>query len=251
MGAPRIKNFEEKFLERGLIPLEPITNAKQKVPCIDLEGYKYFLSYRGSISDKRTKQFDKWDKTNPFKAYNMRLFASRMQENCIILSTDEELNNASKERIKFICPNCGKEYIKKWCHWIIQPLNHHFCPECNDCGYTAGNSQYSVLTEKWLNEHSIPFIKEKTFEDCRMKRKLRFDFYVENWNGENIVIEVDGMQHFYLSTWTDELKLKDNQERDRIKNEYCDANGIKLVRIPYWLFRSSTYSDILYETFFG
>lgn len=133
----------------------------------------------------------------------------------------------------------------------MQPLNHHFCPECNDCGYTAGNSQYSVLTEKWLNEHSIPFIKEKTFEDCRMKRKLRFDFYVENWNGENIVIEVDGMQHFYLSTWTDELKLKDNQERDRIKNEYCDANGIKLVRIPYWLFRSSTYSDILYETFFG
>lgn len=57
----------------------------------------YKLSYRGSISDKRTKEFDKWDKTNPYKAHNMRLYASRLQENVEILSSDEVLINATKQ----------------------------------------------------------------------------------------------------------------------------------------------------------
>ena len=82
MGSKRIRDFNEKFIEIGLIPLEPIQTAKHKVACVDANGYMYKLSYRGSISDKRTKEFDKWDKTNPYKAHNMRLYASRVQEKC-------------------------------------------------------------------------------------------------------------------------------------------------------------------------
>lgn len=106
-------NYKEKFLERGLTPLEEIKSGTQKVDCQDAEGYKYHLDYHGAVGDKRTKQFDKWDKTNPFKAYNMRLFASLNQENVKILSTDEELMNASRQKVKFICPKCGVIYEKK------------------------------------------------------------------------------------------------------------------------------------------
>lgn len=105
-------NYKEKFLERGLTPLEEIKSGTQKVDCQDAEGYKYHLDYHGAVGDKRTKQFDKWDKTNPFKAYNMRLFASLNQENVKILSTDEELMNASRQKVKFICPKCGVIYEK-------------------------------------------------------------------------------------------------------------------------------------------
>ena len=61
----------------------------------------------------------------------MRLYASRVQENCIILSTDEELRNANDIKVKFICPRCGEEYEKKWCHCIAQPDNEHFCRRCS------------------------------------------------------------------------------------------------------------------------
>ena len=123
-------NYKEKFLERGLTPLEEIKSGTQKVDCQDAEGYKYHLDYHGAVGDKRTKQFDRWDKTNPFKAYNMRLFASLNQENVKILSTDEELMNASHQKVKFICPKCGVIYEKKWCHWLLQEKNEHWCSKC-------------------------------------------------------------------------------------------------------------------------
>lgn len=99
IGSKHIKNFKEKFIEKGLTPLEIIIDAKHKVKCIDREGYKYKLSYHSGVSDKRTKSFNKWDKNNPFKPYNMRLYASRVQEDCIILSTDEELKESTKTRL--------------------------------------------------------------------------------------------------------------------------------------------------------
>lgn len=238
-------------MEKGLVPLELIRDAKQKIDCIDKEGYKYQLSYRGAVSDPRTKHFNKWDKNNPYKPYSMRLYASRMQENCVILSDDEELRNATNRRLRFICPCCGQEFTKKWCHWIAMPYNHHVCSKCNKNPYNSGYSQYSLLTEKWLQEHGVEFVREYTFEDCCYKRVLSFDFCSKNSNGEMVLIEVDGMQHFYTSTWTTKEKLAENQHRDKIKDDYCKEHNIKLVRIPYWLYRTTAYQNILNQTFFG
>lgn len=250
IGSKHIKDFREKFIERGLTPLEDIKNAKHKVPCIDADGYRYLLCYHSSVGDKRTKNFDKWDKTNPFKPYNMRLYASRVQENVEILSSDEELMEASNIHVRFRCPKCGNEFDKKWCHWIAMPYNRHFCQSCNDNNGNAGYSLYSTLTEDWLREHGVSYIREYVFDDCKSKRSLRFDFYVE-WNDDIILIEVDGQQHFYVGGWTTSEILKDNKTRDQIKNDYCDIHGYKLVRIPYWLYRHETYKDILKQTFFG
>ena len=233
-----------------MIPLEDIIDAKHKIECMDKDGYKYLLSYHGAVSDKRTQSFNKWDKNNPFKAYNMRLYASRVQENCIILSSDEELFNATNIRLKFICPICGKEFTKKWCHWIAMPFNKHVCPSCNDKSVSSGKSQYSLMTIEWLNKHNIQYIQEYTFSDCRNKNCLRFDFYIE-WNNNIILIEVNGMQHYYTSGWTDGKKLLYNQKCDNIKKQYCQDKGYTLVSIPYWLYRHDTYEKILYKTFFN
>ena len=59
------------------------------------------------------------------------------------------------------------------------------------------------------------------------------------------------MQHYYLSTWTTQDRLKQTQENDKIKDDYCKKNGYILIRIPYWLYRTNTYKNILYKTFFG
>ena len=145
-------DFKQKFLEKGLTPLEEIRDAYHKVACIDSEGYKYYLCYHGAVGDKRTKHFDRWSKQNPFKPYNMRLFANRVQENVKILSADEELQQSTTGKIRFVCPHCGKEYKKKWCHWIAQPKNKHFCPKCSS--KLAGNERRRTqkeLTQEYMN----------------------------------------------------------------------------------------------------
>lgn len=85
---------------------------------------------------------------------------------------------------------------------------------------------------KILLQEKISFIREKTFQDLK-NGKFRFDFYLPK---ENIIIEIDGEQHFkqikkFQKTRQDFLK---QQERDRRKNSYCLANNIPLYRVPYW-----------------
>lgn len=72
---------------------------------------------------------------------------------------------------------------------------------------------------------------QKRFPDCRTKVCLPFDFYIPEYN---LIIEADGNQHYSASrkTWGTRVF-----ETDAIKNEYCKANGIQLLRIRYRKFR--------------
>ena len=244
-----VKSYEQAFKDKGLMPLEEITGTKTKVSCVDKDGYKYSLTY-DNVMDKRTKSFNRWSKLNPYKAENMRLFASSVQENCIILSSDEELRNATTQRLRFVCPVCGEEFTKKWCHWIEMPKNCHVCPKCNDNPISAGISQYTRLTNDWLKEHNIKFIREKTFPDLVDERPLRFDFCIENQDGL-ILLEVDGPQHDRPFGWTNEEYFAKLNKHDKMKDEYCaNRNDITLVRLHWKSFRGE-YIDILNKTFFG
>jgi len=48
-----------------------------------------------------------------------------------------------------------------------------------------------------------------------------------------LAIEYDGEYH-YKKIKNREEQLMKTQERDKIKNQYCKDNDIKLIRIPYW-----------------
>ena len=56
--------------------------------------------------------------------------------------------------------------------------------------------------------------------------------------GEEICIETDGMQHEYPVEKFGGLEgLAERQRKDRIKNEYCMKNNIRLIRIPERYFK--------------
>ena len=98
-----------------------------------------------------------------------------------------------------------------------------------------------------LNKEKIFFEREKTFIDLR-KRKLRFDFYIKNLDGMPAIIEFDGEGHFLFikKFYHSKSDFERAKERDRVKNEYCLANGIKLYRVPYWdLDKISKVKDVL------
>lgn len=95
---------------------------------------------------------------------------------------------------------------------------------------------------------AIPFQREKQFKDLR-NGYYRFDFYLPSLN---VIIEADGPQHFtynkhFHKKREDFLKAK---ERDRWKNSYCLAHGIKLYRIPYWEFEYITSAKDLFQNKF-
>lgn len=92
-------------------------------------------------------------------------------------------------------------------------------------------SKYEIKVMEILKAEKVLFYREKTFKDLK-KGTFRFDFYLPNYYGQQIIIEVDGEQHF-KPIYGRQAFLK-GQEHDRQKNSYCLANNIPLYRIPYW-----------------
>jgi len=104
--------------------------------------------------------------------------------------------------------------------------NHNcWCPTCKD-------SKGEKIIKNFLDENNIEYIKQKRFKDCRNKYPLPFDYYLLN---ENITIEYDGILHYKpIEYFGGEKELEHRKYLDKIKDEYCKSNNIRLIRIPYF-----------------
>lgn len=105
------------------------------------------------------------------------------------------------------------------------------------CG-CAHRSKGELKIEQFLKEKEILFETEKTFNTCifpNTKQKAKFDFYLPSYN---MLIEYDGQQHFKdVEIFIDSLEQV--QYRDSFKEQWCQENNIKLLRIPF-----SEYNNI-------
>ena len=121
-----------------------------------------------------------------------------------------------------------------------------------DCGQLISLSTHQILSEKVfscgcyrskgeqiiskiLDENNFIYEKEKTFDTCRFpdtNRLARFDFYLSEYN---CLIEFDGRQHYEIpgGLFTEE-EVQKIRIRDIYKNDWCNKNNIKLIRIPYY-----------------
>lgn len=91
-----------------------------------------------------------------------------------------------------------------------------------------------LLSEIYQN-HTIT--EEKTFDDLvndKTGHKLRLDFYIEELK---IAIECDGKQHHEIEHYFNKKTIENGHTpsyiTDKLKEEYCLKNKIKLIRIPY------------------
>lgn len=134
----------------------------------------------------------------------------------------------------FLCKcDCGNEITVKG-----SVLNRK---EVMSCGCVKSKGEYKIA--KFLNKYNIKYEAQKTFDDCKRKYKLRFDFQIfYNDNEKFFLCEYQGAQHYHLafcfSKTEEEAKEKLDYitTNDNIKREYCQDNNIKLVEIPYWNF---------------
>ena len=79
------------------------------------------------------------------------------------------------------------------------------------------------------------FIREYKINTLKDANNLRFDFAILDNNGELLhLIEYDGKQHFEpVKIFGGEKRFLDQIKKDKMKNEYCNNNNIKLIRIKY------------------
>lgn len=104
--------------------------------------------------------------------------------------------------------------------------------ECSKCGQSSG--EISIF--QYVKRNSINYKPHYKISQCRGVGILEFDCAVFDKVGNlKYIIEYDGQNHFrQKSIYGGEKGLLEIQHRDRIKDEFCKENGIRLIRIPYW-----------------
>lgn len=117
---------------------------------------------------------------------------------------------------------------KKHGEFFQSPNGHKNGQGCPNCKKSNGEKFISELLEKF----NIEYENEYQFKDLigYHGKPLRFDFKLKN----NILIEYDGEQHFKsIKGMGGKIGFYRRKRNDKIKNEYCINNGLRLIRIPY------------------
>ena len=88
-----------------------------------------------------------------------------------------------------------------------------------------------------LDELNISYETEKIFKDLISKnnKPLRFDFCIYDNITKNILclIEYQGIQHYEERSYFSKQNLKERQDNDQLKHDYCLQHQLSLIEIPY------------------
>lgn len=147
-------------------------------------------------------------------------------------------DESNKRKAWFVCPYHKEQVLFN--AYISNILNHNSW----HCGCQDVNSKGEKKIREILTNLNINFQQEKTFDNLFDVKKLRFDFYLPDYN---CCIEYDGRQHYNVnSTWSKEKSdYEIIQLHDKMKDDYCLKNNIKLIRVSYFEYKNLNEKYIL------
>lgn len=128
-----------------------------------------------------------------------------------------------KNKIKVLCKKCNTIFSLT----ADEFLNGNRCPKCRA-------SKGETKIRNILNNLNISFKEQFSFDDLYYKNKnkpLSFDFKLNISDDKIVLIEYDG--EFHEKPVYGVKKLKEQQYRDLLKNNYCHDNNFDLYRINY------------------
>ncbi len=205
------------------------------------DRYNYDSSSYQDVSHKMRIECSRhgWFEQKPYQHY--------FGHGCIKCSYEE---NAEKKKITFLefieksLEIHGKKYsydhsnyvdiftpiyitCSKHGEFLQNPRNHYRGSGCPKCNSSKGEEKIRAI----LNDLSVEFIEQKTFDDLIHKKYLRCDFYLPYYNA---VIEFNGIQHYEpISVFGGIYGLKENQARDTIKYNFLREKKINLIIVRY------------------
>lgn len=142
------------------------------------------------------------------------------------LETPRSVFKFSNKKYKFICEYCNNIYESS-------PNKINMGRWCSCRKKKTETKLYNFLLLNYPEKSIEP---QKTFDWCRSikGRYLPFDFFIKDFN---LIIELDGIQHFIqVSNWkSPEL----NQQNDHFKMQLANRHGYSIIRI--------FQEDVLYD----
>ena len=221
--SKNLNEVEKIFNEYGytIDNLDDFKNVDTCIACTDKEGFKYYTNI--SSLKAHNGSASKYKKANPYAMYNIKLF-------CSLFRPEYEFISEEYKGIK-------EEYKWRYNGKFDDENNHNREFVCTADAFIHGMAKHpDVLMssleqecQRLLNLYDLSHETQKTFEGCKYKNLLRFDFYIPKYN---ICIEMDGLQHDVPIDYFGGIKyLKETKKRDGIKNDYCKEHGINLIRI--------------------
>lgn len=203
------------------------------VSVVDHEGYLFNGNVRYFYKGKNPSKFSfGWNRQNLIHNLNNYSMLNGCQSKAI-----EYINSDNGQMyVKFKC-RCGNIFKKAVGKWMDGQ------DRCSNC--SNKQSKYETMVKDFLDNNNIKYIQEFRFNGCRDDLPLPFDFYLTDYN---ILIEVDGQQHFNPVPFDNDgdmalLRFKKQVEHDSIKTEYCESHNIPLIRISYKEFCSDSWKN--------
>jgi len=227
----KVIDFFNKY-ELKIVNINDFKDVDKSILCIDKYGFRVFASISNLKGNRTPSSFQ----YNKYALDNIKLY-------CKLYRTDYEIINDKYDKIK-------TQYLWKYIGNDLPISIDPIFPQTADgfinggCGHPYfSKSQGNRDFENELIKNNINYIREKKFKGCKDKNLLRFDFYIPKINE---IIEIDGIQHTkVINFWGGEEGLKDRIRRDKIKNEYCKINNIKMIRIPYETNKIEIFKELI------
>lgn len=143
--------------------------------------------------------------------------------------TPQNILPNSTMKVNWICKKCKHEWVATVNSRVGSDSG---CPRCNQ-------SKGENFISEYLKSNNIEHKSEYTFNDCKDKRLLPFDFCILSNSKVLGLIEYDGEGHYKPIPRADRtleearIELNEIKRRDKIKTSYCKENNIPLLRISY------------------
>lgn len=123
------------------------------------------------------------------------------------------------KQLELICPN-GHLWAVTWDNFY----------RGNRCARCASSYKGERFVEAELVANGLSYVPQYAFKTEEFRTQY-FDFYLPDYA---VAIEYNGRQHYEpLACYGGQEEFELTQKRDQAKREYCLANGITLIDIPY------------------
>lgn len=237
---PELAKEWHPFLNDNLTPYDVTANSPKEIWWQCRNNPKH--EWKAIISNRNSRNSgcpNCCHNPKPSKGYNLLICNPTLCEEWDYDKNKRTPDNYSPnavEKVWWKCNECNNS-------WLAAPHKRNNGRGCPSCSESKGEKKIS----KWFSDNKIFFNSQFIFNDCRgIKKPLRFDFAVfkdaektKLW----FLIEYDGKFHY--EPIINNKKLKRQQRNDQRKDDYCNNNNIKLLRIPYWDF--DNIEEILYK----
>lgn len=224
-------DYMNYFALFNITPIETPCDTKESVFSFTQEGYRVLASVCNLQRSEKNKNynpnFDKFGIRNKYQIPNLKVFCKLERPDYQVVDYLYEDNVDVKKEIYF--KYIGNNLKPNICRYFKTSIDHFIHGKVNHPALTMSKGEMRV--KNYLDFNKIKYSLQYTDNRCKNKKTLRFDFAIYDKNKLIGLIEFDGHQHDYKVNWWGGFYFESLQNKDAIKNKFCEENNIPLLRI--------------------